>query len=169
MTSHSAATRRRKRDVALSRLKSCAPAATSGRACASLPGTPEKIQELRRRARRRQAMRCEGDVLADPSRALRYERRGNNALVAVGEARARRDPGEAPRLAGEPFAARLARLMARRGMTRKALAAATGVGLPAISHWAGGRCLPQLPQLIRLADALGVTLDELAGRRGVPA
>lgn len=56
-------------------------------------------------------------------------------------------------------------LMARRGLTQSALAAASGLRQGAISQWLSGANEPSLSALTALADALRVSLDELVGRK----
>jgi len=53
----------------------------------------------------------------------------------------------------------------RRGMSQKALAAAIGVGRVWICNIEKGHALPSLPALVRLADCLGASADELLGRQ----
>jgi transcriptional regulator with XRE-family HTH domain len=59
---------------------------------------------------------------------------------------------------------RLAEIRRRAGLTQEALARAAGVGGDAVRKWESGRRTPMFDMAIRLADALGCTLDELAGR-----
>jgi transcriptional regulator with XRE-family HTH domain len=59
------------------------------------------------------------------------------------------------------FAATLARLMAEREMTEAQLAEWSGVGQSAISMLLKRRCRPQRRTLPKLAEALGVTAEEL--------
>lgn len=71
------------------------------------------------------------------------------------ELRARMDKVEAA------FAATLARLLAERQLTEAELAERIGVGRPAISMLLKRRCRPQRRTLSKLAEALGVPVDEL--------
>jgi DNA-binding XRE family transcriptional regulator len=59
------------------------------------------------------------------------------------------------------FAATLARLMAERQLTQAQLAERIGVGQSAISMLLKRRCRPQRRTLGKLAEALGVTVEEL--------
>jgi lambda repressor-like predicted transcriptional regulator len=59
------------------------------------------------------------------------------------------------------FAATLARLMAERQLTQAQLAERTGVGQSAISMLLNRRCRPQQRTLGKLAEALGVPVEEL--------
>ena len=52
----------------------------------------------------------------------------------------------------------------RRRMTQAKLAAASGLPLRSIQEWEQGTRIPRWDRVIRIADALGVSLDELAGR-----
>jgi DNA-binding XRE family transcriptional regulator len=69
--------------------------------------------------------------------------------------RARMDQAEAA------FAATLARLMAERQLTQAELAQSVGVGQSAISMLLKRRCRPQRRTLGKLAQALGVDVEEL--------
>jgi DNA-binding XRE family transcriptional regulator len=63
--------------------------------------------------------------------------------------------------AEEAFAATLARLMAERQLTQAQLAERIGVGQSAISMLLKRRCRPQRRTLGKLAEALGVPVDNL--------
>jgi transcriptional regulator with XRE-family HTH domain len=47
--------------------------------------------------------------------------------------------------------------------TQEDLARKAGTNVGNIAHWEQGRRFPDLPHLMKLGKALGVTLDELAG------
>lgn len=47
------------------------------------------------------------------------------------------------------------------GISQEELAARLGVSQVAISQWESGRTHPAFEKIIRLADILGVTIDEL--------
>ena len=65
----------------------------------------------------------------------------------------------------ETFGGRLRRLREARGLSWHALAAAAGTTPDALYRIArGDRDDPKLSTLCGLADALGITLDQLAGR-----
>jgi transcriptional regulator with XRE-family HTH domain len=49
-------------------------------------------------------------------------------------------------------------------LTQEALARAADVGSDAVRKWERGKRTPLLDMAVRLADVLGCTLDELAGR-----
>ena len=59
------------------------------------------------------------------------------------------------------FAERLKAIMDSRDWTQERLAAAIGVGQPAISNMLNRQCRPQRSTVTRLADALGVEPNEL--------
>jgi transcriptional regulator with XRE-family HTH domain len=59
----------------------------------------------------------------------------------------------------------LKRLRAAAGMSQPQLAAAAGVPVSTLRQWEQGRRLPSLEGFFALADGLGVSLDELAGRQ----
>jgi lambda repressor-like predicted transcriptional regulator len=59
------------------------------------------------------------------------------------------------------FAARLAAFLKERSITQEELAARIGVGQPAISNMLSRQCRPQRRTVLRLAEALGVSPQEL--------
>ena len=61
-----------------------------------------------------------------------------------------------------PFADKLKRARLRAGLTQPQLAARSGVPQPTISRLEAGKYKPQHGTLLRLARALGVSLDALA-------
>jgi transcriptional regulator with XRE-family HTH domain len=65
---------------------------------------------------------------------------------------------------GETMGKRLKRLREAAGLSQSQLAAAAGVPLGTLRNWEYDRREPLLGAAARLASALGVTLDELAGR-----
>jgi transcriptional regulator with XRE-family HTH domain len=65
----------------------------------------------------------------------------------------------------ELFGRRLARLREAAGMSQPALAEAAGVPVTTLRNWERGRRQPLALALGSLADALGVTADELLGRK----
>jgi lambda repressor-like predicted transcriptional regulator len=61
----------------------------------------------------------------------------------------------------EAFAVRLRQAMESRNMTQEQLAVRIGIGQPAISNMLRRQCRPQRRTVIRLAEALGITPEEL--------
>jgi transcriptional regulator with XRE-family HTH domain len=59
---------------------------------------------------------------------------------------------------------RLARLRRERGLSQAALAEAAKVPVGTLRGWEYGRRTPLLDAACRVADALRISLDELAGR-----
>ncbi len=51
------------------------------------------------------------------------------------------------------------------GMTQDDLAEKLGVSRQSVSKWENGECMPDSEKLIKLSDVLGISLDELTGRR----
>ena len=51
----------------------------------------------------------------------------------------------------------------KKGYTQERLAEMVGVSAPAVSKWESGASLPDLPLIVPIARALGVTADELLG------
>jgi transcriptional regulator with XRE-family HTH domain len=62
------------------------------------------------------------------------------------------------------MAARLQRLREAAGLSQSQLAKQAGVPVGTLQGWEQARRLPRLEAAVRLADALGITLDELVGR-----
>ena len=52
----------------------------------------------------------------------------------------------------------------RRGYSQAKLSMKSGISMQSISLWETGRTFPTIINLIPVADALNVTLDELVGR-----
>lgn len=67
------------------------------------------------------------------------------------------------------FRERLAQLRSIRGVTQAELAAKAGLPPAAISHFETGFRFPTAPTLMKLADALAVSIDYLLGRVDDPA
>ncbi|MGN8276762.1 helix-turn-helix domain-containing protein [Pseudomonas sp. SMN5] len=63
----------------------------------------------------------------------------------------------------ENFAEKLATLRAQKGFTQRELGAMAGVAWSMISKYEAGQSMPRLKVLMRLAEALGVTIEELRG------
>ena len=72
-------------------------------------------------------------------------------------------PGSRP----EKFRLQFRTIRERRGLTQVALGQRAGIAPASISHFETGQRVPSLESLVKLADALGVSVDELLGR--VPA
>lgn len=62
------------------------------------------------------------------------------------------------------FAERLKTLRESRKLTQTRLAELIGVNSRAYNRWERGTFVPQLDTLVKIADVLNVTLDELTGR-----
>jgi transcriptional regulator with XRE-family HTH domain len=69
----------------------------------------------------------------------------------------------------DAFAKRLRELRTERGMSQEALAAAAGASKATIQNWEAQRRSPSLRDACKVADALGVSLDDLAGRPAATA
>jgi transcriptional regulator with XRE-family HTH domain len=63
---------------------------------------------------------------------------------------------------------RLKELRDRANLTQEALARKADVGTDAVRNWEKGRRTPGLDMAVKLADALGVSLDDLVGRTPPP-
>jgi transcriptional regulator with XRE-family HTH domain len=66
---------------------------------------------------------------------------------------------------GETMGMRLKRLREEKGFTQETLAEAAGVPKFSLRNWEQDRRGMSLATAVRVADALGVSLDELAGRQ----
>lgn len=153
--------------VAYERLESTAPGSLA-RPTEALPGSPDKLKVLAERAARRQELHVDGDVIADPARALAVRVTGNGTMVVMGTQEVIGvEPGEFTTVknSAESFGDRLHRLRRKRDWGLKTLSNRTGISPAALCQYENGGRMPILPQLIRLADALEVSLDELVGRR----
>ena len=61
----------------------------------------------------------------------------------------------------------LRRLREAAGLTQIELSARVGVTQAALSAWEIGMAMPSLTNTVRLADALGISIDELLGRKAI--
>jgi len=59
---------------------------------------------------------------------------------------------------------KLSQLMRLKGLTQASLSKLTGISQSTISDYCNDKKAPSLPNAKAIADVLGVTLDELAGR-----
>ncbi len=66
------------------------------------------------------------------------------------------------------FAQQLKELRTTRRLTRNRLAKLLNVKPRVYSRWETGDAIPHFDTIVRLADILGVTLDEMAGRSDAP-
>jgi transcriptional regulator with XRE-family HTH domain len=62
--------------------------------------------------------------------------------------------------------ARLKQLREAAGLTQVSLAQAAGVSLRSFQQWEQGKRTPLFDAVVKIADALGCSLDVLAGRKG---
>jgi transcriptional regulator with XRE-family HTH domain len=65
---------------------------------------------------------------------------------------------------GESMGERLQTLRQGAGLSQPALARAAGIPVGTLRNWEQDLRVPRLDVAVKLADALGCTLDELAGR-----
>lgn len=66
--------------------------------------------------------------------------------------------------AEDNFATCLRMYRARADITQAALAETIGVDAQSIVNWEKGVYMPSLRTTVKLADALGISIDQLAGR-----
>ena len=64
------------------------------------------------------------------------------------------------------FASSLRMYRAKADLSQGALAELVGVDVASIQNWENGDYMPTMRTAIKLADVLGVTLDQLAGLEG---
>lgn len=57
--------------------------------------------------------------------------------------------------------AKYATLRDSKGLNDSKVSKATGIPRSTFSDWKSGRCKPKLEKLLKIADFLGITLDEL--------
>ena len=62
------------------------------------------------------------------------------------------------------FASNLRAFRALRDLSQAELAERAGVDVTSIQKWENGAYMPSLSNTVKLADALGVNMDALAGR-----
>jgi len=67
-----------------------------------------------------------------------------------------------------PVSVRVAAMRDWAGLTQEQLARKSGVGLDAIRKWEHGHRMPRLDRAVRLANALGCTVGQLAGEEPLP-
>jgi DNA-binding XRE family transcriptional regulator len=165
-----------RRAVSLDRLDSGTYAArTPDVPTAALPGSAEKARVMELRVRSGQAANHPEDLRdgEDTTRRLEMVQARNSFWVPTGRVVPTEQPreGSGQREGGRRlhrpagFPARLKALREARGLTQKALAARAKVSTPHLCFLELGKRVPRLGVLVALADALRVTLDDLAGRR----
>lgn len=66
------------------------------------------------------------------------------------------------------FATRLTEEIKRKGLTKKDFGIAVGVSKGMVSYWCNGKRLPLIPQVIDIANILGVSVDYLLGLSDTP-
>lgn len=71
--------------------------------------------------------------------------------------------------ASQSFSANLKALRELRKLTQSELGNRAGMGAASVSHFETGQRAPSLDSLVKLADALDVTVDTLLGRAPVEA
>ena len=59
------------------------------------------------------------------------------------------------------FRNNIVRLRKAKGLTQVGFANALHVTQSAVSHWESGRSIPDAPQMVRIAEFFGVTVDDL--------
>jgi transcriptional regulator with XRE-family HTH domain len=67
------------------------------------------------------------------------------------------------------FGSALQRLREQAGLSQSQLALKASVPIDSLRNWEQGRVLPRIDAVIRLARALGVTVDELVADVAAPA
>ncbi len=72
-----------------------------------------------------------------------------------------------PALDMATFPERLRELRLQRQLTQARVSELVGVGIRVYHRWENGKATPHFDALVRLADVLGISLDELTGREPV--
>lgn len=128
----------------------------------ALPGTPDKVEILRQRFNRGEALHHPADVTDDLGRAIAMEMHAGNfarkfAGVIVQNA--------VLTVTKKHIGIRICSLREQAGWTRKQLSRRSGICVSMLSRLENGsRTNPTLGILVALADAFGVTMDRLIGR-----
>jgi len=65
---------------------------------------------------------------------------------------------------GSDFASNLRAYRAKTDISQVELARRVGVDTASVQNWENGDYMPSLRTTIKLADVLGITIDQLAGR-----
>jgi ribosome-binding protein aMBF1 (putative translation factor) len=127
------------------------------------PGSPEKIRDLAERARRREGLFSRRDADGEGrKRRTAVDEKNNHISITGSEIDDR--AGKKSTGVDQAFGPRLARLRQARGWSRKQLARRARVTLQCVSYLEAGRSKPSLTVAVSLADAFGLTLDEMVGR-----
>lgn len=61
------------------------------------------------------------------------------------------------------FAEKLAELMKERRYMAKDIAECCGVSASAVTHWLNGECMPSIENLKKIAQFIGISIDEMLG------
>ncbi len=136
--------------------------------------------------RTQEAVRAKVKVAVDPAASAEQRQQAEQAVVAALRLKEERSPrpralSREDRLSSEQqslregldrqeaeFAERLSRLMAERQMTQAELARRIGVGQSAVSMLLSRKCRPQPRTVGKIAEALGVAVEELwPGKMGL--
>ena len=140
----------------------------------------EKIEALRRS---KGLTRAEADKLIDPNgtgvRFDRWELYGGipgwyySVILTdifgttLDELYLDHSPIECPHIEADSLGERIRKHRLLKDLTQKQLAALIGVQQKPVSDWEIGSYEPSMKSVIKIADALGVSLEELAGRTEV--
>jgi DNA-binding XRE family transcriptional regulator len=148
-----------------------------GRPTDALPGSPEKVREMRARVARGESPFADGDIGDDDARGLvgrptkdtggvnRQTRPAGTVRVKKRPRRQKCIPASLHRLGG-----RLYHFRTQKGLSQGELALKAGVHRLRVAELERGiRGQPTLPVLIALAEALGLTPDQLLGYRPPPS
>jgi DNA-binding XRE family transcriptional regulator len=137
------------------------------RPTATLPRSPERIEELRRRAQRHEALFDRRDTDLDERRGLHVQVLCNGFPVATGITLEENLPAE-NRKGGShgplAFGQRLRALRREKCWSHEQLARRAGLDKRHIAKLERGKRQPGLSALLALADAFKLSLDGLIGR-----
>jgi DNA-binding XRE family transcriptional regulator len=137
------------------------------RPTATLPRSPERIEELRRRAQRHEALFDRRDTDLDERRGLRVEVLCNGFPVAAGIVAEENLPAENRNPSSRGLGLlgkRIRHFRCEKGWSQGLLARRAGIDPQHLSKLERGVKEPGLSALLALADALRLSLDRLVGR-----
>jgi DNA-binding XRE family transcriptional regulator len=145
-----------------------------GRPTDALPGSPEKVREMRARVARGESPFADGDISDDDARGLVGRPTAgtggvNRQTRPAGTVEVKKRPrkGKCVPDTVRRFGGRLHYFRAEKGMSQGELAMKAGVDRLHISKLERGLKYPTVSVLLALSEALRITPDELLGYRAV--
>jgi DNA-binding XRE family transcriptional regulator len=141
-----------------------------GRPTDALPGSPEKVREMRARVARGESPFADGDIGDDDARGLvgrptRDTGGVNRQTRPAGTVRVRNRPRKGKCIPDSlhRFGGRLHHFRTERGLSQGQLSMKAGVNRDHLSRLERGKKFPSVSVLVALAEALCMTPDRLLG------